>query len=54
MPPLRGRWHKGDYLHGTGGRRLRGGRAATEIVGKVTGSVVESVDESERNGAYSP
>ena len=54
VPPLRGRWRKGDYLHGTGGGRLPGGLVATKLDVKVNGSVVESIDESERHGAHSP
>ena len=44
LPPLRGRWCKDYYLFGRGGGRLRGGRAATEIVGIMIGIVVESLD----------
>ena len=53
MSPLRGRWCKGDYVHGTGGGRLPGGRQATKLVGIGSRFVVESVDESTRLGARS-
>ena len=54
MPPLRGRWCKGDYLHGMGGGRLPRGLVATKLEVKVSGSVLESVDESDRNGCAQP
>ena len=40
VPPLRGRWRKGGYLHGMGGGRLPGGLVATKLDVKVSGSVV--------------
>ena len=43
VSPLRGRWHKGDYLHGAGGERLRGGRAATELDCVGFGCIVETL-----------
>ena len=52
-PPLCGRWCKGDYLHGTGGGRLPGGRLATKLVGIGCRFVVESLYESTRHGAHS-
>ena len=52
--PLRGRWRKGGYLHGMGGGRLPGGLVATKLDVKVNGSVVESIDESERHGCAQP
>ena len=51
--PLRGRWCKGDYVHGTGGGRLPGGRLATKLVGIRCRFVVESLYESTRHGAHS-
>ena len=53
MSPLRGRWCKRDYVHGTGGGRLPGGRLATKLDGIGFGSVVESLYESTRHGAHS-
>ena len=44
VPPLRGRWCKGDYVHGTGGGRLPGGRAVTKLDGMVFRNVLESLD----------
>ena len=53
VPPLRGRWCQGDYVYGTGGGRLPGGRLATKLDGIGFGSVVESLYESTRHGAQS-
>ena len=43
VPPLRGRWCKGDYVLGTGGAGIPGGRAATELNGIGIGIVLESL-----------
>ena len=51
VSPLRGRWHKGDFLHGTGGRRLGGGRVATELDCVGFGCIVETLFDDDWIGA---
>ena len=61
VSPLRGRCSKGDYVHGTGGGRLPGGRLATKLdgIGKssaakidefLSGGTIEKLEEY-RSGA---
>ena len=54
VPPLRGRWCQGDYVYGTGGGRLPGGRLATELDGIVFRNVLERLNQSTRYGMRSP
>ena len=54
VPPLRGRWCQGDYVYGTGGGRLPGGRVVTELDGIVFRRILESLDQSTRHGTRSP
>lgn len=51
VSPLRGRWHKGDCLHGTGGRRVGGGRVATELDCVGFGCIVETLFDDDWIGA---
>ena len=54
MPPLCGRWCKGDYVHGTGGGRLPGGRLATKLDGIAFRNVLENLNVNGRHGMRSP